>query len=242
MNVLRLTVLIILAATITACAPAPHPGIGNSLITGERQPVVAGVAQWQVLAAATANEIKDCLAGRKPGRCMAESDELSKKPIYIGGTEISSAFGRAFQDMLVEQLLARNIMVTGDPANAIMVSTVTHMVDRSGKLPMGDFPGAGAAFAGGLVLVNYTTAGLAALGGAVDYFQYRNAYGNGPQVVVTTGLSVEGRGIMRRVAGFYIPDTDRTQYASNSPWGLAPVVPNRSKTPLPVTTFKIVKD
>jgi len=225
-----------------ACSPAPHPGFGNSVLVGETQPIISGVVHWRALAESTAASVAECIDGGWDARCGVEASVLANRPVFISDTEYASPFGRVFDDFLILSLLDRGVAITDRREGAVVVSTVAHLVARDGKLPSGDFPGPASALAGGLALVDYTTVGLVALGGAVDYWQSRNAFGNGTQLVVASSLSVEGRPVMRRIRAFYVPETDRRQYASSSPWRPSGAAGASSSESLPLATFKMVDE
>lgn len=232
------------ACLLGACSSNPYPELKNAHVGSDEQSeqtILSKLTHWRQLASQTAESIRACVhsKGRDTGKsvCNAKSDTA----VYLANTNTTSPFGRAFRDFLNAELSARNIRLSDKPENAVIVRTDTQLVDRDGILPARDFPGPAAAISGGLVLANFATAGLVALGGAADYLQVRRNYTQGSQLLVTTSLYRDGS-LMRSFANiFYIPTTDRLHYAS----GLPRPTPSVSGKPAPTPTvavFKIVNN
>lgn len=244
MGLIRNTATGLLLAALAACSPTPYPGPQSSSIFGfGGQDVLGGAAHWHSLADETAAAIAGCLTGRASiGRCASEAGALKGKAVYLDASESAMPFGRAFHLYLMDALLGRGVAIATDRKDAILVATSAQLLHRDGKVPVGDFPGTGAALASGIVLLDFASAGLVALGGAFDYAQFRSEFGNGAQVVISTALFADGRHVMRRSTGYFIADADRSQFVSNAPPAVPPPAGASAAAPPPVATFKIVQD
>ncbi|MBT5494629.1 MAG: hypothetical protein HOK54_02690 [Alphaproteobacteria bacterium] len=229
---------------LAACLPTSYPGFDGPQVSGHgqhEQSILSKLTHWRQLASQTAESIRGCLnaEGEKSrnSKCGVKSDHA----VYLANTDMTSPFGRAFHDLLSTELLERGIRLSDKPGNAVIVRTNTRLVERDGILPAGDFPGPVTALSGGLVLTNFAIPGLVALGGAADYLQFRKDYTQGSQLLVTTSLHLDGILLRQFAQSFYIPSTDRVQYASGLPHP-APSISRKSATTPSVAVFKIVND
>lgn len=242
MTSIRTTAPGLLLVFLVACSATPEPAMRVSMFGANSQDVLGGVAHWRIVAEDTASSITDCLDGGSDSRCASEAASLKGKPVYLYATDSVMPFGRAFHGYLQDALLERGIQVAGERRNAVVVQTTAQLLPRDGTVPTGDFPGAATMVASGLVLVDYATAGLVGLGAAFDRTLSQSEVGNGSQVVISTSLLVEGRHVLQRTAGYYVPEVDRQHYVSGAPPALPPVAVGDSAESPPVATLKVVQE
>ena len=150
------------------------------------------------------------------------------RPFFVN-PEVATPFGRAFNDLLITQLVRHGAAVATTDKKALIVDYNVQFIAYSGKRDLRTFPGpitlgamlaataVGTGFAASSEIIAGATAGSLATVLAADAARNLGTNSDSAEVLITSQVTYGDRYIMRRSDVYYVRLDDFRQYVKLVP-------------------------
>lgn len=207
---------ILLAMLLAGCATPYQEAPTPVNFPASTQPKLQAAAHW--------NAIADDVAGRIAMRLASLGE---KKSLYLAPMKASTAFERAFTDLLSSALSSKGLELVKRPAaNAWTLETTTQVLEFSpaGRVPPYHGHATGVVAGVYALHVGEATAGAAIssliiAADAASWFHSQFATRETPQteIIVTVSIGDQDRHLYKTTSIYYVTNADKLLYMTTAP-------------------------